>query len=82
MISLYVRVSEARDLRDLTDLPPRTGLLLSALCIEDGDVRPACLEAIVTEGDGFPVAWHVMSPLPPNATCTTSLVNGDKNDDL
>ncbi|XP_052786387.1 uncharacterized protein LOC128221822 [Mya arenaria] len=46
LVVLSIRVSEARDLRDLTDLPPRTGLLLSALCIEDGDVRPACLEDV------------------------------------
>jgi len=42
-----VRGTDGRDLRDMSESSDNTGLLLSALCIEDGDVRPACLEGIL-----------------------------------
>lgn len=39
-----VKDTVARDLRD----PANSGLLLSALCIEDGQLRKSCLEDIST----------------------------------
>ena len=43
---IAARGTDGRDLRDMSESSGNTGLLLSALCIEDGDVRPACLEGI------------------------------------
>ncbi|KAH3746933.1 hypothetical protein DPMN_181351, partial [Dreissena polymorpha] len=41
-------LTDARDLRDLPEVAPNTGVLLSALCIEDGILRPECLEDVST----------------------------------
>lgn len=46
---LTVEITYGRDLRDLTDLSDSDqspGLLLSALCVQDGQLRKACLEDI------------------------------------
>lgn len=46
---LTVEITYGRDLRDLTDLSDSVqspGLLLSALCVQDGQLRKACLEDI------------------------------------
>lgn len=47
IVLFIVEITYGRDLRDIAELrepEQNPGLLLSALCIEDGQLRKACLE--------------------------------------